>query len=87
MLDELGLESTRSLRVFIQKMDKFFDFLNVAKKCNTTRKAELNPYLSENDPRLKVINLFGTGIRGKSSSVKSSCCSSGSRSTSSSKMN
>ena len=84
MLDELGLESTRSPRVFIQKMDKFFDFLNVAKKCNTTKKAELNPYLSENDPRLKVINLFGNGIRGRSSSI---CCSSGSCSTSSSKMN
>ena len=84
MLDEQDLESTRSLKVFIRKMDKFFDCLNVAKKCNTTRKAELNSYLSEDDPRLKVISLSGSGIRGRSSSI---CCSSGSRSTSSCKMN
>ena len=68
MLDEQGLESTRSLRVFIRKIDKFFDCLNVAKRCNTTRKAELNPYLSEDDPRLEVINLFGSYIRGSSRS-------------------
>ena len=66
MLDEQGLDSTRSLRVFIRKIrkKKFSDCQNVGERCNTTRKAELNPYLSEDDPRLEVINLFGSYIRG-----------------------
>ena len=54
MLDEQNLESTVSLRSFIRKVDKFFDCLNVARKLNTTRKEELDPYTSEDDPRFKV---------------------------------
>ena len=51
-----GLEETQETEIFVRYFDKFFDCLNV--RCTSesihSRKPDLRPYRSPDDPRLKV---------------------------------
>ena len=55
-LEALNRDGTKETRLFIRKMDKFFDCLNV--RCPLLalkkRKPEIAPYRSSSDERFKV---------------------------------
>ena len=51
-----GLEETQETEKFVRYFDKFFDCLNVRciSESINSRKPDLRPYRSPDDPRLKV---------------------------------
>ena len=53
-----SLEETEETEKFVRHFDKFFDCLNVRSlsECVHSRKPDLRPYRSPDDPRLQVIH-------------------------------